>query len=126
MHRQVDMLLSYSRLRLYLYGHATDMRKGFDGLSGIISGELGQNPVSGDVYIFINKRRDRMKLFVWDGDGFWIFYKRLEKGTFQLPSTIADHASLQLPYDDLLLMLQGIDFENIQRHKRYQEHRLTA
>jgi len=114
------------RCGMFVYCHATDMRKGFDGLSGIISGELGQDPVSGDVYIFINKRRDRMKLFIWDGDGFWIFYKRLEKGTFQLPSNIADHVSLQLPYDDLLLMLKGIDFENIQRHKRYKGRLLTA
>lgn len=120
------MFLTHFHLRLYLYCRPTDMRKSFDGLSGIVSGQLGQSPVSGDGYLFINKRRDRIKLLVWDGDGFWIFYKRLEKGTFQLPSNPSDHCSLQLPYDDFLLMLQGIDFEKIIRQKRYARYGLSA
>ena len=58
------------------------MRKSFDGLSGLINNELKKNPLSGDVFIFINKRRDRIKLLIWDRTGFWLFYKRLEKGRF--------------------------------------------
>jgi transposase len=102
------------------------MRKGFDGLFGIVTNTLEENPLSGDVYIFINKRRDRIKLLLWDGDGFWIFYKRLEKGTFQLPLTTTDISQVQLPYDELLMILKGIDLTTIRRRKRYQRHALNA
>jgi len=71
--------------RFYLYGGRTDMRKSFDGLGGLIHREMGRDPLSGDVYVFVNRRRDRIKFLVWESDGYWIWYKRLEKGTFRLP-----------------------------------------
>ena len=78
------MLSLSSRHRYFLYRGATDMRKGFDGLSGLVVTALGSDPLSGDVFIFVNRRRDRIKLLVWDRSGFMIFYKRLETGSFEL------------------------------------------
>lgn len=89
------MVALTARVKFYLYAQATDMRKSFDGLSGVVTSALGRDPTNGDVYVFVNRRRDRMKLLVWDHTGFWLFYKRLEQGTFQLPrheaeSTLCD------------------------------------
>ena len=96
------------------------MRKSFDGLSGIITNHLLQDPLSGDVYLFINRRRDRIKLFVWAGDGWWIYYKRLEKGTFQIPI-----ASSELNYADLIMLLEGIDMEKSKKRMRFR-HNILA
>jgi len=71
--------------RYFLYREPTDMRKSFDGLCGVVTGGLGQNPMSGDVFIFINRHRNRIKLLRWETGGYVLFYKRLEKGTFELP-----------------------------------------
>lgn len=106
-------------LRFFVYAHATDMRKSFDGLSGLVASALSHDPTSGDVYVFLNRRRDRMKLLLWDRTGFWLFYKRLEQGTFQLPANLAQHTSLELRYDELLLILEGIDLASIKRRRRY-------
>ncbi len=97
------------------------MRKSFDGLSGIVTNGLLGDPSSGDVYVFINRRRDRMKLLVWDRTGFWLFYKRLEKGTFQIPLNRDHHAPLELSYDVLLMLVEGIDITSIKRRPRYQQ-----
>ncbi len=113
------MLPIFSNVRLFLYSTATDMRKSFDGLCGIINNSLKKNPLSGDVYIFINRRKDRIKLLVWDRDGFWLFYKRLEKGVFQLPLNLNEHTSVQLSQEDLLLILQGIDLNYARKRPRY-------
>lgn len=113
------MFLPTSQLCFYLYHRPTDMRKSFDGLSGLIVNNLKQNPLSGTVYVFVNKRRNRIKLLIWDGDGFWIFYKRLEKGTFQIPDDPSQGACCELAYDQLLLMLQGIDPASVKRRVRY-------
>ena len=71
------MIAISSHLKFYLYSQPTDMRKSFDGLSGIVGNHLKRDPLSGDVYLFLNKRHDRLKLLLWEGDGFWILYKRL-------------------------------------------------
>ena len=113
------MFWTPAHLHFFLYRHPTDMRKSFDGLSGLVTNHLEQNPLSGDVYVFLNRRRNRLKLLLWDGDGFWIFYKRLEKGAFQLPLFAENALSLELAYDQLLLMLQGIDLTSIKRRPRY-------
>jgi len=110
---------NFSGLHLYLCRQPTDMRKNFDGLSGVIESSLGANPLSGDVFIFINKRRDRIKLLLWDRDGFWLFYKRLEKGTFQLPTETSDSQSVELNYDALWMILTGIDLGSIKRRPRF-------
>ena len=113
------MVALTSRIKFYLYAQATDMRKSFDGLSGVVTTALGRDPTSGDVYVFVNRRRDRIKLLVWDRSGFWLFYKRLEQGTFQLPRHEAESAGLELPYDELLMILEGIDLTSIKRRRRY-------
>ena len=101
------------------------MRKGFDGLYGLVSTCLKEDPLSGDVYVFLNRRRDRMKLLFWDGTGFWIFYKRLEKGTFQRPRISSD-SKLVLPYEELVMMIEGIDLETVRRRKRYTRRSLVG
>ena len=104
--------------KFYFYGHPTDMRKSFDGLSGIIIGSLKQNPLSGAVYVFINKRRNRIKLLVWDNDGFWLFYKRLERGTFQIPIVLGA-SSLTISYNQLVLLLKGIKLPTVKHRTSY-------
>jgi transposase len=101
--------------RYFLYRHQADMRKGFDGLSGLVRDGLQKDPLSGDVFIFFNKRRTQVKLLVWDQDGFSIYYKRLERGTYELPTT----ASPELRSDELMLILQGISLKSVRRRKRY-------
>ncbi len=113
------MFNSFCGLRFYLYRQPTDMRKNFDGLSALVSSELETNLLSGDVFVFANKRRDRIKLLLWDRDGFWIFYKRLEQGTFQLPLSTSDSPAVELSYDALWLMVAGIDLSSIKRRPRY-------
>jgi transposase len=93
------------------------MRKSFEGLSGIIRRELDRRPDSGDVYVFINRRADRVKLLVWDRDGFWIHYKRLEKGRYHLPS--GGEMSPEMRYEDLVMMLEGIEVTGIKKRLRY-------
>ena len=113
------MITITSHLQFYLYPPATDMRKSFDGLSGIVTSLLARDPRSGEVYIFLNRRRDRMKLLLWDKTGFWLFYKRLEQGTFQLPPHTTQETAVDLPYAELLLILEGIDLSSIKRRPRY-------
>jgi transposase len=114
------MLPISSQTRFFLYSEPTDMRKSFDGLSGIVSNELNGNPLSGDVYIFINKRRDRIKLLVWDRNGFWLFYKRLEKGRFQ-EINFKNKTGAYISYESLIMLLEGIDLNSVKRRKRYAE-----
>lgn len=113
------MLPVLSRFNFYLCAQPTDMRKSFDGLSGLVTSAMARDPLSGDVYVFFNRRRDRLKLLVWDRTGFWIFYKRLERGTFQLPSHLANHTALEVPYDELMMIIEGIDLSSIKRRVRY-------
>ena len=118
------MLPISPRLKFYLYTPPTDMRKSFDGLHGLVSNHLRLNPLSGDVYLFLNKRRNRLKLLFWDGDGFWIFYKRLEEGTFQQPLQKRCDGSIELYYEELVMLLKGIDLGSVKRRKRYSRRHL--
>ncbi|WP_315643246.1 IS66 family insertion sequence element accessory protein TnpB [Limnospira sp. Paracas R14] len=106
-----------SSQRYYLYGTPTDMRKSFDGLSGIVTNELGRHPAFGDVYVFVNKRRDRIKLLHLEPGGFVLYYKRLEKGRLTLPkNTSKSHA---VTWSDLVLIIEGIDTTQVKRKRRY-------
>ena len=109
-----------SQYQLYLYTEAADLRKSFDGLSGLVTSVLGRDPLDGSLYVFLSKRRNRMKCLVWDRTGFWLFYKRLEKGTFQLPPHSADQAGLSLSYEQWMLILEGIDLRSVKHRPRYQ------
>lgn len=98
------------------------MRKSFDSLAGIVRREIGMEPLqSGDVFIFLNRKRNQVKLLNWDGDGWAIYYKRLEQGSYELPLVAADSNSCQMRTDELQLILGGISLQSIQRRKRYQK-----
>lgn len=108
------------RYSFFLYTLPTDMRKSFDGLCGLITNTLEQDPMNGAMYIFLNRYRNRMKLLVWDLSGFWIFYKRLEKGTFQIPAHDSNQNSITISYEHLMMILEGIDLNSVKRRPRFQ------
>ena len=114
------MLSFSSTQRYFLYRPATDMRKGFAGLSGLVREYIDHELMSGDVFIFINRRRDRIKLLMWDVTGFALYYKQLERGTFELPNTDSN-ASSELRWSDLVMLLEGIEIKSIKRRKRYRK-----
>jgi transposase len=116
----MSSLLHFSDRNYHLYRKETDMRKGFDSLCGIITGELGRDVMSGDVFIFINKPRTHIKLLVWERDGFTIVYRRLEKGTFEVPAFNLDQSSLQITSDQLHCILKGINLSSVKYRLRYQ------
>ncbi len=95
------------------------MRKSFNGLGGIVVNEVKKDLYSGDVFIFTNKRRDQIRLLVWDRDGFWVCAKRLEEGTFQIPENNTDTSAIELKWDTLMMMIEGINFERVSKRKRY-------
>lgn len=113
------MLALARSLRYFVYHRAADMRKGFDGLCGLVRNEFLQDPLSGDVFVFLNHRRTHIKILQWQGDGFAIFYKRLEKGTFELPFSSPD-SSLEITSQKLLLMLEGIQLSSVKKRLRYE------
>ena len=104
---------------IYLCIRPTDMRKSFDGLWALAVDHLGRDPLRGGLFVFINKRRDRMKLLYWDIDGIAVWAKRLERGTFELPQGDADAASVVLSATELTLLLRGIDLASVRQRKRY-------
>lgn len=101
--------------RYFIYRQQADMRKGFDSLSGLVRDGLGKNPLSGDVFLFFNRRRTQVKLLLWERDGYSIYYKRLERGSYELPL----HDSIELRADDLMLILQGVALKSVRRRKRF-------
>jgi len=106
-------------MNFYLYKYPTDMRKGFNGLSGIITNETDNHILSGDVFIFINKPRNKMKLLRWETGGFVLYYKQLEQGTFE-PSEIKANVFIdKLSYSKLVMLINGITTKNIIYRKRY-------
>lgn len=115
------MLSLHSNIRYFLYQGQTDMRKSFGGLCGLVTNEMHQGVISGDVYIFLNKRKTHIKLLVWEGDGFAIYYKRLEEGTYEFPFSSSSEKSLSITYTQLMLILQGVSLKKIHYRKRYQK-----
>jgi transposase len=106
-----------ANLRYFLCCSTIDIRNGFDGLSGIVRNHLKKDPVSGDVFIFLNKTRTHIKLLYWDGDGFALFHKRLERGRYALSAH--NEASKQLRREELLMLLEGLSVDEMIRKKRY-------
>ncbi len=96
------------------------MRKGFDSMSGIVMQQMQLNALSGDVFIFINKKRNQVKLLLFEGDGFAMYYKRLEKGTYELPVAGDKSESIAVTSEQLQLILHGISLQHVRRRKRYQ------
>jgi len=117
--------------RVFLCRLPTDMRKSFDSLAGLVQTQLGQDPLSGDLFLFRSKRGDKIKLLYWDADGLAIWYKRLEEGTFVLPAAdgqrdqVGEHGLVLRPAE-LAMLLDGVDLTSVKRQKRYQRPHLTA
>lgn len=106
--------------RYYLYTRHADMRKGVDGLSGVVRSQMLLDPMDRSVFIFMNRRRTHIKLLMWEGDGFSIYYKRLEKGTFELPSAAVDGhtAALTMDVRQLQFILQGVSLKKVSYRPR--------
>jgi transposase len=105
--------------RIYLCTSATDMRKGFDTLAALVKEFLGQDPLSGHLFLFVGRDKDRLKILYWDADGYCIWYKRLEEGTFRLPRVQSQDASVELKASELAMLLEGIDLRSLKRTKRF-------
>ena len=112
------MLTIPAAVRIYLAPGATDMRKAIDGLSALVREALGEDPLSGHLFVFANRRRPRLKILVWDRDGYWVLFKRLEAGTFRWPKE-TERATVVLPSRDLMLILEGVDLRRLTYRKRY-------
>jgi transposase len=106
-------------VEIYLCIQPTDMRKSFNGLWALAVEYLGQDPLGGGLFVFINKRRDLMKLLYWDADGIALWCKRLERGTFQMPRVDTNSPSVTLSVTELTLLLRGIDLKSVRQRKRY-------
>ena len=113
------MLSLPASVRVYLGTAPADLRKGFDGLSALVQQVFGREPLDGHLFLFLNRRRDRIKILYWDRDGLALWYKRLEAGTFQLPAGRGDAQGLELDATQLAMLLGGIDVHSAQRRKRY-------
>jgi len=95
------------------------MRKGFDSLCGLVNREFLMSPISGDVYVFLNHRRNRIKVLHWQGDGFAIFYKRLEKGTYEIPLKNTSQNNIEIEAQTLQLILDGITLSSVKKRPRF-------
>lgn len=113
------MLSGLAMGRVFLAAGATDMRKSFNGLSGIVRSRLGSNPLSGDLFVFCNGDRTRLKVLYFDTSGLWVFAKRLERGTFAWPRVDESRVRIELRYEELLLLLNGIEASELRERKRW-------
>jgi transposase len=112
-------------VRIFLCTTHADMRKGFDGLAQMVREFLSADPLSGHLFVFRNKRGDRVKLLYWDTDGLAIWYKRLEQGTFRFPGKSASGQGVEIRAADLTMLLDGVDLQSVQRQKRYRRPQPT-
>jgi transposase len=109
-------------MSVHLCCSPTDMRKNFDGLCSIITNNFKKDPLRDGIFVFVNKTCDKMKILVWDRHGYWLLYKRLEAGRFQMPPTEAtdNPEAINITYEQLVLIIEGIDLASVKRRKRYQ------
>jgi transposase len=112
------MIMLASAVRIFLCTRPTDMRNGFDGLTGLVQECFGQDPLTGHLFLFINRRRDRIKILYFDRDGLAIWYKRLEAGSFEMPRT-DEPDGIELQQAQLAMILSGIDMMSARQRKRF-------
>jgi len=105
--------------KVFLYAQPTDMRKGFDGLYGLVLDHMELDPMLGYLFVFMNRQRTRVKVLHWNQDGLALFHKRLEKGTFKRPTARLNAPNSELSKEDLFMILRGIDFEKTKKRRRY-------
>jgi transposase len=108
-------------VEIYLCTQPTDLRRGFDRLAQAALEHAAREVINGGLYMFINRRRDRVKLLYWDGDGLCQWYKRLEAGRFQLPIFSSETTSMALSATQLSLILSGVDLRSVRQRKRYRQ-----
>jgi len=106
--------------RIYIAVEAIDMRKGFEGLHGLVRDQLGQDPLSGHLFLFTNKTRTRLKVLAWDGSGLWVCSKRLEKGRFRWPETDGA-ASVRMRPEELAMLVNGLDVKQTKQRDWYRK-----
>ena len=106
-------------VRIFVSTQPTDMRRSFDGLAMMTRENMGQDPLSGHLFVFFNRRGDRVKIMFWDRSGFCIWYKRLEQGVFRLPQSVVNMPNPEVEVADLSLILEGIDLSSARRRKRF-------
>lgn len=104
---------------MLFFNQPTDMRKSFDGLAGLVRNEMQGDPTDGTLFLFVNKRRDRIKMLYWDRDGLALWYKRLEAGTFEAFNIDAQTTAIEIDATQLNMLLGGIEIESARRRKRY-------
>jgi transposase len=114
-----QVMIDFADVRIFLCTTPTNMNYSFDHLMGRAQEVFEQDPCSGHLFLFVNRSRDRIKILFWDRDGFCIFYKRLERGTFQLLTTANDKEGIELDYSQLVRLLGGLDLRTGRRRKRY-------
>ena len=107
--------------RIYLATGATDMRKGFNGLYGLVRDQLLCDPLSGHLFLFSNAQRNRLKILFWDGSGLWVCAKRIEKGRVYWPEADSAQNKIVLSHEELALLLGGIDLAQTQRRRWYRK-----
>jgi transposase len=112
------MLMVPPSVRIYLATAPADMRCSFDGLTARVTSVLAADPFSGHLFVFRNRRRDRVKILFWDRSGFCLWYKRLEKGTFHFPEAVG--SSVEVESAELALLLEGIDLRGARRRPRWE------
>ena len=119
-------------VRIYVAAAPCDLRRGCDGLSALTRSVIGTDPMSGHLFVFLNRRRDRIKILLWDRTGFLVVYKRLESGSFSIPvSPRAGQQHVEVDAGELMLMLEGLDLRNARRQPRWyrsphEPHRTAA
>jgi transposase len=104
--------------KIYIAVEAVDMRKGFDGLYGLVRDRLGADPLSGHLFLFANRERSRLKVLVWDGSGLWVCAKRLEKGRFRWPAAV-DGSSVVMRPEELAMLINGLDVTQARPRKNW-------
>jgi len=114
------MLSLPTSVRIYLARGATDMRKSIDGLAAVTQQVLEKDPLSGHLFVFCNRRKDRIKILYWETSGYWLLHKRLERGTFAWPLPVdSDAKQIELSAADLAALLSGIDVRTAKRRGWY-------
>lgn len=111
------MLNVPATVSIFLCTQPTDMRKGFNGLSGIVRGAFGADPLDGSLFLFVNRRRDRIKILHFDGSGYWLYYKLLEAGTFEVIAS--EGWCVQIDSTQFAMLLGGVSLVGVRRRKRY-------
>ena len=119
------MLTLGSDLKIYVYARPADMRRGINGLSGIVREAFAADPTDGSLFVFINRRRDRLKMLWFDSGGFWLYYRVLEAGTFEpLAAAESDATVIRMDTTELAMLLAGVSLvASKRRRKRFSLHR---